>query len=208
MTRACLKPAPPEREPGLTCVKPCAAARWSDASSHPADRLAVNRAVPIRTPAELYAHAIAIEREAAERYAELAQRMDDLGSDDVSALFRTLAVFEAEHLQTLESRTTGVELPALRPGEYAWLDAGAPETAARELVFRLLTPRHALDIALEAERRAHEFFAGVFAAAEDPGLRALAQEMAAEELGHIAMVERAIERTPDVRVDWATVFGD
>jgi rubrerythrin len=79
---------------------------------------------------------------------------------------------------------------------------------ARELVFRLLTPRHALAIALDAERRAQQFFAGVRASAEDPALRALAQEMALEEQGHIAMVERAIERTPDVRVDWSTVFGD
>jgi rubrerythrin len=82
---------------------------------------------PIRTRAELYAHAIAIEREAAERY---------------------------------------------------------------------------------AERRAQQLFAGVCASAEDPALRALAQELALEEQGHIAMVKRALERTPDVRVDWSTVFGD
>jgi len=163
---------------------------------------------PIRTPAELYAHAIAIEREAAERYAELAQFMADLGNDEVAALFRTLAVYEAEHLDTLEARTAGIEVPKLGPGEYAWLDASAPETVARELVFRLLTPRHALAIALDAERRAQQFFAEVRASAADPALRALAQEMALEEQGHIAMVERALERTPDVHVDWSTVFGD
>lgn len=168
---------------------------------------AVNRSA-IRTPNELYAHAIAIEREAAETYAELAQHMGDLGNEEVATLFRRLAVFEAEHLQTLESRTAGVELPALRTGEYAWLDAGAPETVARDLVYRLLTPRAALDIALDAERRAQRFFTEVRASATDPALRALAQEMAAEEQGHVAMVEQAIARTPDVRVDWATVFGD
>lgn len=163
---------------------------------------------PIRTAAELYAHAIAIEREAAERYAELAQFMADLGNDEVAALFRTLAGYEAEHLGTLQARTDGIEMPEPGPGEYAWLDASAPETVARELVFRLLTPRHALAIALDAERRAHQFFADVHASAEDPALRALAQEMALEEAEHIALVEKAIERTPDVRVDWSTVFGD
>src|SRR5512134_3735751 len=162
----------------------------------------------VRTPNELYAHALAIEREAAERYAELALRMDDLGNDDVAQLFRRLAVFEAEHLDTLERRTSGVDVPRIGPGEYAWLDAGAPETVARELVFRLLTPRHALGIALEAERRAQQFFAEVKATATDPALRALAQEMALEETGHIAMVEQALERTPDAQVDWATIFGD
>lgn len=162
----------------------------------------------VRTPNELYAHALAIEREAAERYAELAQRMDDLGNDDVAQLFRRLAVFEAEHLDTLERRTNGVQVPQVAPGEYAWMDASAPETVARELVFRLLTPRHALGIALEAERRAQQFFAEVKATATDPALRALAQEMALEEAGHIAMVEQALAKTPDAQVDWATIFGD
>jgi len=167
----------------------------------------VSPAPPIRTPTELYAHAIAIEREAAERYSELAQRMSDLGDENVAALFRQLAVFEAEHLDTLEARTAGLDVPRIAAGEYAWLDTGTPETAARELVFRLLTPRQALAIALDAERRAQQFFADVRATATDPALRALAQEMAAEEQGHIAMVAQAIARTPEGRVDWATVFG-
>jgi rubrerythrin len=162
----------------------------------------------IRSPAELYAHAMAIEREAAERYSELAEHMSDLGNDEVAALFRRLAVFEAEHLDTLEGRTVGVPVPQIAASGYAWLDAGAPETVARELVFRLLTPRAALEIALNAERRAQQFFAEVKVSADDPALRALAQEMALEEQGHITMVEQAIAHTPDVRVDWSTVFGD
>ena len=63
--------------------------------------------IPVSTPNELYAHAIAIEREAAERYSEFAQHMADEGNDQVATLFRTLAVFEAEHLDTLEARTKG-----------------------------------------------------------------------------------------------------
>ena len=98
-------------------------------------------------------------------------------------------------------------MPKIAEGEYAWLDAAAPETVARELVYRLLTPRAALDIALDAERRAQRFFAEVKASAADPALRALAQEMAAEEQGHVAMVEQLIARTPEARVDWSTVFG-
>jgi rubrerythrin len=169
---------------------------------------AMQLAIPVSTPNELYAHAIAIEREAAERYAEFAQHMADEGNDDVATLFRTLAVFEAEHLDTLEARTRGVDVPRIEAGEYAWLDTGAPETAAHDLVFRLLTPHQALEIALEAERRAQGFFTEVKETASDPALRALAQEMAAEEEGHIAMVQLAMERTPTGQVDWGRVFGD
>ena len=55
---------------------------------------------------------------------------------------------------------------------------------------------------------ARQFFIDVKETATDPALRALAQEMAAEEEGHIAMVQLALERTPAGQVDWGRVFGD
>lgn len=160
----------------------------------------------IRSSLELYAHAIAIEREAAERYMEFAQRMDDLGNEAVAAVFATLARLETEHLVALERRTDGVGLPELQTNDYRWLDAGAPETPARELVFRLMTPRGALAIALEAEKRAQTFFEGVLMTAEDPALRGLAREMAAEESEHVMLIERLLKGTPDAFVDWASVY--
>jgi rubrerythrin len=159
----------------------------------------------IRSTGELYAHAIAIEREAAERYSELAERMDDEGREDLARVFSELAFMEAEHLATLEQRTEGVALPAIPAGRYRWLENGAPETAARELVFRLMTPRNALAIALVAERRAQAFFEHVFWTTPDPALRALAREMAAEERGHVELVTRMLEGTP-VPLDATLVF--
>jgi rubrerythrin len=163
---------------------------------------------PIGSAAELYVHAIAIEREAAERYAEFAQRMDDLGNTAVAEVFATLARFETEHLQALERRTEGVELPQLDTHQYRWLDTGAPETAARELVFRLMSVRNALVIALGAEKRAQAFFEFALLTANDPALRSLAREMAAEESEHVMLIERLLERTPDPLIDWASVYQD
>jgi rubrerythrin len=161
----------------------------------------------IESAPELYAHAIAIEREAAGRYSEFAERMADLGNEAVAELFDRLAGFEGEHLAELLHRTEGVALPELKTADYKWLDAGAPETAARELVFRLLTPRQALGIALAAEKRAQAFFEHVFMTADDPALRALAQEMAAEEQEHVGMVERVLESTPESNIDWDAIFA-
>lgn len=161
---------------------------------------------PIRSAPELYAHAIAIEREAAERYAELAERMDDLGNRAVAEVFDRLARIESEHLEALERRTDGVALPRLETDEYRWLDAAAPETAARELVYRLMTPRNALSIALAAEKRAEAFFERILMTADDPALRGLAREMAADECEHIGMIEQLLERTPDPLADWAAVY--
>jgi rubrerythrin len=161
---------------------------------------------PIASPAELYAHAIAIEREAAGRYAELAERMSDRDNEAVAEVFGRLAQLEAEHLDALLQRTAGIALPAFSENDYRWLDVGAPETAARELVFRLMTARQALAIALRAEQRAQAFFEGVMMSADDPALRALAREMALEEQEHAAMIERLLESTPEPWVDWASVY--
>ena len=108
----------------------------------------------VRSVPELYAHALAIEREAAERYRELAERMADEGNAAVAALFGELAEMESRHEAQLATESEGMALPRLAPGEYAWLDRGAPESAAHDLVFRLMTPHDALEIALAGERRA------------------------------------------------------
>jgi len=161
----------------------------------------------IRSAAELYAHAIAIEREAAERYVELAGRMADEGRDELAAVFDMLARMEAEHLDALERRTEDVALPQIAPEQYQWLDAGAPETAAHELIFRLMTPRQALAIALQGEKRAQAFFERVFTTADDPALRALAREMAAEEQEHVALIERLLGRTPEESLGSTLIFS-
>jgi rubrerythrin len=153
----------------------------------------------------LYAHAIAIEREAVERYTEFSWRMSDAGNDAAAEVFGTLARMEAQHLDELLKRTQPMKLPALAPREYSWLDAGAPETAARELVFRLMTPRHALEIALAGEKRAAAFFEQAIMTSDDALLRALATEMAADEGDHITMLEKLLEATPPA-VDWASVY--
>ena len=160
----------------------------------------------IESPAELYAHAIAIEREAAERYAEFAQRMVDEGRGALATLFASLARTEAEHLKALERRTDGIALPVLQAHEYKWLDAGIPEVPARELVMRLLTPRQALTVALQAELRAQAFFEHVQRTASDPALRALAREMAAEEREHVALLERTLEATPAAGLHSTLIF--
>lgn len=156
---------------------------------------------------ELYAHAMAIEREAAERYAELAERMRDESNEDLAALFAGLAALEAGHLEALERRTDGIALPPLAAGDYRWLGDAAPESAAHELVFRLMTPRRALRIALGAEQRAQAFFEHVLVTADDPALRALAREMAAEEQDHVLLIERMLESTPDAALTWEKLYG-
>jgi rubrerythrin len=162
---------------------------------------------PIGSTAELYAHALAVEREAAARYAELAEFMSDHDNQPVAELFARLAQIEEEHAAALLARTRNLDMPALRPFEHTWFDAGPPETVAHEFVFRLMTPHDALKVALEAEQRARAYFEQVFADATDPDVKMLAASMIQEEQQHIEWVERALAMDPDPHIDWDKLFA-
>ena len=164
-------------------------------------------ATPIRTTEELFAHAIEIEREAAVRYAELGERMRDLGSAIVAELFLRLAQAERKHEQELRAKARGLALPHIEPGQYAWLEERGPETAAHDLVLNLLTPHGALEVALDAEKRALAFFESVRKTAANVQLSGIAGEMAAEEGVHVEWVKSVLRRTPDPVIDWAAVFS-
>ncbi len=146
--------------------------------------------MPMDAPT-LYAHAIAIEREAVARYSEFAERSDELGNEAAAEVFATLARLETEHLEALLARTRDMRLPGI---------------AAQPLMFRLMTPRQALEIALAGELRAAAFFESVILTSSDPLLRALAREMAADEADHVAMLEKLLEATPGPVVDSASVY--
>ena len=115
------------------------------------------------------------------------------------AIYRN--VLNARHFYT-DGR---VALPPLET-DYSWIDTGAPETLAHDLVFRLMTPHQALAIALNAEKRAKAFFEQAERVADDPALRVLSREMAGEEAEHIAMLEALLARTPEAVVDWASIY--
>jgi rubrerythrin len=144
----------------------------------------------------LYAHALLIEQEAAERYREFASNMAEHGNDTLAELFEQLAEFEGEHAYHLAKKAAGMTLPKLAAGEHAWLDREAPVPEAHAFVYRMLTPRLALEIALRAEERAKVFFEKVLADASDAGIREVALDMARDEQAHIAWVNEALARVP------------
>jgi rubrerythrin len=164
---------------------------------HP-QKARANRSLPrqIGSLGTLYAHALAIEHEAETSYRELAAHMADCGNDTVADLFIRLAEFEGEHAFHLAKKSAGVDIPLLAPGEYAWLDCGAPVPEARAFVYRMMTPRLALQIALRAEERAKAYFEQIGAESHDAGIRKLAAEFALDEESHIAWVKDALAYLP------------
>jgi rubrerythrin len=160
----------------------------------------------IHSVEEFLAHALAIEREAAERYREFEAYFRDRGEEVLAGLCGNLARLEEEHFQLLLRQSRDRELPAIEAGRYQWLESGAPEAAARELFYRITNPRHLLEIALHGERQAQRFFEWVALTTPDAAVGALAREMAGEEEEHVAWVEQALAYTPSTLIDWERLF--
>jgi hypothetical protein len=160
---------------------------------------------PIRTVAEFYSHALAIEREAAERYGEFETWFFERGEDVLPGLCRNLAQMENAHFLELVRASRHLDLPPF-PEDYQWLDAGSPEAAAREVFYRVAEPRHLLEVALHAECNAAAFFDWVARTTPDEQVRSLAFAMAAEEAQHVEWVQKALEYRPARQVDWEKVL--
>src|SRR5688500_1510162 len=73
------------------------------------------RSRPVRKPMtgveEFYAHALAIEREAMERYGEFEAWFGDRGEVVLAGLCANFAQMEASHLRELECRCRSMQLP-------------------------------------------------------------------------------------------------
>ena len=160
-------------------------------------------APPVATVEEFYAHALAIEREAAERYREFTLYFEDRGDEALAGLCGNLAHMEKGHFEDLAVACAKLQLPPVPEGRYRWLDGDSPEAPAREMLYRIAQPRHLLEIALAAEWRAREFFAGIARASPSREVRELAAVMAAEETEHVKWVRQALEYHVATGACWA-----
>ena len=138
---------------------------------------------------ELLLHALVIELEAAERYKQLADMMEQTGNRKVANIFSRMADIEARHADILDEHIRGRRLPVIAPSQYHWHGTEAPENTDSARLFHLMTPQQALTLALANEKRAYEFFADVVDDSTDERVREMAAEFAAEEEQHIAWVE-------------------
>jgi rubrerythrin len=142
---------------------------------------------------EFLAHAIALEREAAERYLELADMMETY-NDAVSQLFRDMVRYSNLHHDSIVERARGIELPTLRSWQYRW--SAPPEAGGDEAFDPLLDPYNALRYARENELRAMQYYSKVGEQSSDAEVKRLAAEFAAEETEHVEALDDWLARTP------------
>ena len=156
-----------------------------------------SQAAPLpRDLAELMAQAYALEREAVDRYGELADTLATHNNQEVAALFRRLASQEALHATEI-LRTMGWTQAPAAPGLPA-----APVAPSFEEAHYLMHPWHALHMALEAEQRAHDFFAELVQRCECDDMRRAARQLQADEREHITLLQGWLERVPEPPAGW------
>jgi rubrerythrin len=153
-----------------------------------------------RSVEDFMAYAYAMEVEASERYAELAEQMDTHHNREVSELFAKLARIEGKHRDQIAAQMGWTSPPDT--SSFRWETPEGPETTDYSDLHYLMQPYHALKLAEHNERRAAEFFER-FAAAKLPAdVRAAAAEMAEEEREHVRLIKEWLARFPEPEAGW------
>ncbi|MDA3856648.1 MAG: ferritin-like domain-containing protein, partial [Roseovarius sp.] len=84
------------------------------------------------------------------------------------------------------------DLPDIKVDDFIWPDMERPETAAIWATDPFIGRDEALKVALEAETAGYEFYQNVFTSTTDPEIKALAEEFAEEESGHVDELKKWI----------------
>lgn len=143
---------------------------------------------PVETPQQMLSVALAMEREAVMRYAELADRMELTGDMGLAALFRGLQTEEAGHEYGITAWIERANLIRRDTVRFTWDlpdDDNAPPGDGGD---GLNTPWRALAMALLNEERTFAFYANTAREAEDAEIRRYAESMAREELSHVLLL--------------------
>jgi rubrerythrin len=156
-----------------------------------------------QTLPEFMAQALMMEREAVDRYNQFADALETHNNNEVAALFRTMAGYEAKHAARIMAEMGWTEAPAVERLALFGPGLEDPETAPFDEVHYLMQPWHALQLALAAEKRAEAFFAVLARMATNEPVRRAALELQAEEAEHVALVQEWIAKVPPPDPDWA-----
>jgi len=136
--------------------------------------------------------AILVEEEAEERYREFVHQMETHNTPNVAVFFRFMAVNEARHGQEIAIRRKKLFGDAPREVERSMIfDVEAPEFY-RTRAF--MSVQEALDLAKDAETKAYDFFDKALPQIEDSEVRELFTELREEEIEHINLVNKVMEK--------------
>jgi len=157
----------------------------------------------VASVADLFAVAFQIEADAVERYDLLADQMATHNNPELVAVFRDLSRAEAIHRDEIRRLAGDIDVVAHAHRMAKWKHGESPEAASLGDAHYLMTPWHALRLALAGEERALAFFKSVVESAKDPAIKKLADEFVEEEAEHVNLVHRLLRKYPRPAESWS-----
>lgn len=133
-----------------------------------------------------------VEREAHDRYEELAHEMDRRGAGEAAEFFRAMARRELRHGERLAARRR--ELFDDAPAQVRDVAFWEIEAIDYRQNLSALTLRQALELALSAERKAHDYYAGALEFHTQPAVAELFDELRQAELEHQRLIREELAR--------------
>ena len=140
--------------------------------------------------------AVLIEKEAEERYLMFADQLGHRYSGDAADFFTMMARNEQRHgIEIAERRRLLFgDIPSRVTTNMIENDIEAPDMAKPR---RYMSPRHALEVAMESEVKAYEFYDQVLQVIQDPTARTLIKEIRDEEAEHQRFLNEQKAKYPD-----------
>lgn len=139
--------------------------------------------------------AIAIEEEAKERYDDFAGQMDAHRTPETAKFFRFMAANEIKHAEKLAAQRNDLfgDEPSSADTSILY-DIEAPEfDAARAF----MSVRAALDVAMESEVKAYEFYDDALGKITDAEVRELFLQLRDEEARHQELIKQTMAKVPE-----------
>ena len=138
--------------------------------------------------------AILIEEEAMERYKEFTDQMELHHTPEAARFFSVMVVNETKHRDDLLLQRQAMFPAEDRQMSPAMLwDVEAPEY---DKARAFMSARQAMEVALECEIKAHDYFDQALANISDREVRRLFEELREEELEHQLLVKKQMEKLP------------
>jgi rubrerythrin len=156
----------------------------------------------IETLADLLGAAYRIEADAVERYRLLADQMDVYNNPELASVFRDLAKAEGYHAEEIRRQAGDIDVVAHAERVGRWR-GDSPEEVDLSAAHYMMTPWHALQLALAGEKRALAFFSRIVETAKDPKVKQMAAEFVEEEAEHVNLVHRLLRKYPPPTSTWA-----
>ena len=161
-----------------------------------------NSAPKISSLADLLAVAYQIEADAVDRYDVLATQMEMHNNSDLVAALHDLARAEAIHRDEIRRIAGDIDVVTHARTIANWGRGESPEQVDLGAAHYLMTPWHALQLALAGEKRALAFFTSVVETTKDPAIKKMAEEFVEEEAEHVNLVNRLLGKHPKPPDSW------